>query len=160
MKKFKIELKWAVVFMASLLLWMALEKAVGLHDEHINLQQYVTMVYMVPAILIYVLALKDIKKNYYLGKMSYKQGFVSGLIISVIVTVFSPLNQWIISEVITPNYFENVIAYSVETGYYQNVEEAQAQFNLKNYIIQSTIWALGMGLITSAIVAFFVKTKS
>ena len=160
MKKFTIELKWAIIFMASLLIWMFLEKLVGLHDEHIDLHQYVTMLYMIPAILIYVLALKDVKSNFYGGKMSYKQGFISGLIISVIVTVFSPLNQWIISEVITPDYFENVIAYSVETGYHENIEDAKAQFNLETYIIQSTVWALGMGIITSAIVALFVKTKS
>lgn len=159
MKKLKIELKWAVIFMLTLLLWMVLEKVTGLHDEHIDLHPYLTMLYIIPAIWIYVLALKDKKKNFYHGKMNYKQGFVSGLIISLIVTIFSPLNQWIISELITPDYFENVIKHSVETGYHESLAEADAQFNLKSYIIQSTIWALGMGVITSAIVAFFVKSK-
>lgn len=159
MKKYTIEIKWAFIFMAVLLLWMVLERAVGLHDDYIHLHPYLTMVYIIPAIWIYVLALKDKKKNFYNGKMSYKQGFVSGVIISIIVTLFSPLNQWIISEIITPDYFNNVIAHSVETGYYLTLEEAQAQFNLKNYIIQSTVWAIGMGILTSAIVALFVREK-
>lgn len=155
-----IELKWAAIFIIVSLVWMELEKIAGLHDKHIDLQQYLTMLFMIPAILVYVLALKEKKKKDYSGRMSYKQGFISGLIITLIVTLFSPLTQWIISEIITPDYFTNVIAYSVETGYYKTIEEAQAHFNLKNYMIQSTIGAFVMGILTSAIVAFFVKTKS
>jgi hypothetical protein len=62
-------------------------------------------------------ALLDKRKNFYNGVMTYKQGFITGLIITAIVTIFSPLTQWIISNVITPDYFKNVIQYSVETGY-------------------------------------------
>lgn len=159
MKKIKIEIKWAFIFMGSLLLWMVLEKLVGLHGKHIDKHQYLTMLYVIPAIWLYVLALKDKKKNYFNGQMNFKQGFISGLIISVIVTVFSPLTQWIISNVITPEYFPNVIAYSVKTGYFKTLSEAEAYFNYKNYAMQSTIWALIMGVITSVIVAFFIKTK-
>lgn len=159
MKTIKIEIKWAFIFMGSLLLWMVLEKLVGLHGKHIDKHQYLTMLYVIPAIWLYVLALKDKKKNYFNGQMNFKQGFISGLIISVIVTVFSPLTQWIISNVITPEYFPNVIAYSVKTGYFKTLSEAEAYFNYKNYAMQSTIWALIMGVITSVIVAFFIKTK-
>ena len=92
--------------------------------------------------------------------MTYKQGFIAGLIITVIVTIFSPLTQWIISTIITPDYFKNVIEYSVKVGYHKSITDAEAQFNLSNYIIQSTVWALLMGIITTAIVAAFTKKKS
>ncbi len=36
MRKFKIEIKWAFIFIAMTLAWMALEKLVGLHDKHIK----------------------------------------------------------------------------------------------------------------------------
>lgn len=160
MKKYSIEVKWAFIFIITSLLWMVLEKISGLHDKHLDLQQYLTLLFMVPAILIYVWALKDKKKNFYNGKISFKQAFISGLIMSVIITVFSPLTQWITSEIITPDYFDNVIKYSVSTGYYKSVEEATAFFNLKNYIIQSFIFTLIMGIVTSAVVAFFVRSKS
>ena len=68
--------------------------------------------------------------------MSYKEGFISGLIISIILMIFAPLTQAITSNIITPDYFANVIQYSVETGYHTSLEEAEAYFNLKNYIIQ------------------------
>lgn len=160
MGKIKIEIKWALIFVVMTLLWMVLEKITGLHSTHLDKHLYLTNLFAIPAVLIYVLALKDKKKNYYNGLMTFKQGFISGLIISVIVMLFSPLTQWIISTIISPEYFPNVIAYSVETGYYKTVEEAESFFNLKNYMIQSVIAAIGMGVVTSAIVAFFVRTKS
>lgn len=159
MKKNKIEIKWAFVFMGTLLLWMLLEKLAGLHSTHIDKHQYLTMLYIIPAVWIYVLALKDKKNNYFNGEISFKQGFFSGLIISAIVAIFSPLTQWIISEFITPEYFPSIIEYTLETGYFKTLEEAQGYFNYKNYAIQSTIWALLMGIVTSAVVALFVKSK-
>ncbi len=160
MEKIKIELKWAMIFIGMTLLWMVLEKMLGLHSTHIDMHMYLTNLYAIPAILIYVLALKDKKKQYYKGEMTYKQGFLSGLIITVIVTLFAPLTQWIISTIITPEYFPNVIAHSVETGYHSSLEEAEAYFNLNSYILQATVGTLIMGVITSAVVAFFVRTKS
>ena len=160
MEKIKIELKWAIIFIGMTLLWMVLEKMVGLHSTHIDKHMYLTNLFAIPAILIYVLALKDKKKNYYDGQMTFKQGFLAGLIITIIVTLFAPLTQWIISTVITPEYFPNVIAHSVETGYHNSLEEAEAYFNLKSYMLQATVGTLIMGVVTAAIVAFFVRTKS
>lgn len=159
MRKFKIEIKWAFIFIAMTLAWMALEKLVGLHDKHIEKQYYLTNLYAIPAILIYVFALLDKKKNDFFGLMNYLQGLVSGIIITLIITIFTPLTQWIISYVITPEYFSNVIEASVRTGHYKSIEAAQKAFNYKNFAIQSTIFTFGMGLATSLIVAFFVKTK-
>src|SRR5690554_2986428 len=159
MEQIRIEIKWALIFVGMSLLWMLGEKLVGLHSTHIDLHMYLTNLFAIPAILVYVLALKEKKRKTYHQQMTFKQGFISGLIITLIVTLFSPLTQWIISTVITPEYFPNVIAYSVETGYHKSLAEAEAYFNLKNYIVQSTIGALVMGTITSAIVAFFLRTK-
>tara|TARA_R110001592_G_scaffold75225_2_gene227924 strand:+ start:18602 stop:19090 length:489 start_codon:yes stop_codon:yes gene_type:complete len=159
MQKFKLEIKWAFIFIAMSLLWMIIEKLTGLHSIHIDKHMYLTNLFAIPAILIYVLALKDKKKKNYFGRMSYKQGLVSGLIITVIIAIFAPLTQWITSTIITPEYFPNVIAYSVESGYHKSIEEAEAYFNLSNYIQQSVIGALIMGVLTSAIVAIFLKSK-
>ncbi|MEX2595357.1 MAG: DUF4199 domain-containing protein [Salibacteraceae bacterium] len=159
MNNYKTELKWALIFVLMSLLWMVLEKLVGLHSTHIDKHMYLTNLFAIPAIVVYVFALIDKKKKDYNGYISYKQAFVSGLIITSIVTVLSPITQWIISEVITPEYFSNVIRYSVETGYHESLEEAEAFFNLKNYIFQSVIGSFVMGIVTTAIVAVFVRSK-
>ena len=160
MKNISIEIKWALIFVGMSLLWMWLEKAVGLHSTHIDKHMYLTNLFAIPAIVIYVLALKDKKKKGYNGQMNYLQGFTSGMIITVILTLLAPVTQWITSTVITPEYFPNVIEHAVETGFYPSREEAEAQFNLQNYMVQSTIGTFVMGLVTSAVVAFFVRTKT
>ncbi len=137
---------------------MVLEKSLGWHDEFIADHAVYTNFFAIIAIAVYVLAFSDKKKNFYNGTMSYKEGFMSGVVITLIVTVFSPLTQYITSEFITPDYFTNVINYSVESGEATR-EEAEAYFNLKSYIIQATVGALILGLVTSAIVAIFFKSK-
>lgn len=159
MKKYSIEIKWTVTFITMTLLWMLFEKLAGLHSTHIDKHMYLTNLYAIPAIIVFVLALKDKKKNFYNGNMSYKQGLVSGLIISAIVAIVSPLMQWIISYIISPEYFSNVIDYSLKTGHYKTKEEAEAFFNYKNYAVQSTIAAIVMGALTTAIAMIFIKTK-
>lgn len=159
MTKYKIEIKWAFIFIASQLLWILLEKWTGLHDEYIHLHPSISMLFGLIAIFIYILALIDKRKYFYDGRMTYKKGFVSGLIITLIVTAFTPLTQWITSEVISPDYFTNIIQYSVETEKYDTVEEAEAYFNLKNYMLKNTFFALVMGVVTTTFVALFTRKK-
>ncbi|WP_268035113.1 DUF4199 domain-containing protein [Algoriphagus sp. PAP.12] len=159
MKNLRIEIKWAIIFTLSMLGWMFFEKTMGWHDEKIADHATYTNFFAIPAILIYVFALLDKKKNFYSGVMSYKQGVISGLIITAFVTVLSPLAQYITSTVITPDYFPNVIEYAVSSGKMTQAD-AEAYFNINSYMIQSVIGALVMGLVTSLIVAIFVKSKS
>lgn len=91
--------------------------------------------------------------------MSYKQGLISGIILSLIIALLSPLTQWITSNIITPEYFPNVIKRLVGLGYYKTSAEAEANFNYKNYAIQGAIGALGMGIVTTAIASIFLRTK-
>lgn len=158
MKKFSIEIKWGIIFSVVSLLWMFLEKGLGWHDENISQHAIYTNLFAIVAIVLYVLALLDKRKNFYNGTMTWSQGFVSGIVISTVVAVLSPLAQYITHELITPDYFENVIEYSVESGAMKR-EAAEEYFNLTSYIIQSFFFALVVGVVTSAIVAYFVKRK-
>lgn len=158
MGKIKIEIKWALIFVLMTLVWILLERLAGLHDVNIDKHPIFTNFIAIPAIAIYIFALLDKRKNFYKGVMSYKQGFISGLIITLIVTILSPLTQYITSSFITPDYFNNAIKYAVENNLL-SLQEAEGYFNLKSYIIQGLIGAPLMGIITSAIVAFFTKSK-
>ena len=107
-----------------------------------------------------VLALKEKKEKFYNGKITYKQGLISGIILSLLIALMSPITQWITTYIITPEYFPNVIKRSVEIGYYKTTAEAQANFNYKNYAIQGAIATLIMGIITTAIVMIFLRAKN
>lgn len=160
MNNIKIEIKWAIIFSLIGLLWMVLEKLSGLHGKYIDYHLYLTNLFAIPAIIVMVMALKDKKKNFYDGQINYKQGLVSGIVLSVIIALISPLTQWITSYVITPEYFPNVIKRSVEIGYFKTTAEAEANFNYSNYAIQGAIGALVMGIVTTAIAMIFIRTKT
>jgi hypothetical protein len=160
MKTISIEIKWALIFSAVTLFWMTGEKVAGLHDKYIDYHVYLTNLFAIPAIIMMVLALREKKKQVYNGKMTYRQGLISGIIISAIIALLGPLTQWITSYVITPEYFPNVIKRSVELGYYKTTEEAAANFNYKNYAIQSSIGAIIMGIATTAIAMIFIRSKN
>jgi hypothetical protein len=156
MKNFKIEIKWALIFVAMMLLWMLLERLFGLHGRNIEYHPLVTNFVVIPAILIYVLALLDKRRKDFNGQMSYLQGFTSGVIITIFVTILSPLTQIITSLVITPDYFTNMIDYAVLTGTMSR-PEAEAYFNLNNYLMQTIMFTPIMGIATSAVVAIFTR---
>ncbi|HSL88001.1 MAG TPA: DUF4199 domain-containing protein [Ignavibacteriaceae bacterium] len=158
MKNIKIEIKWAIFFFVMMLLWMVLEKLAGLHDANIDKHHIFTNFVAIPAIAVYVFALLDKRRNFYNGIMSYKQGFISGLIITLIVTVLSPLTQYITSTIITPDYFKNIIEYSVKENKMTR-DDAESYFNLSGYIIQTIIFTPVMGIITTAIVTILTRSK-
>lgn len=158
MKKYSIELKWAVIFAGMSLLWMLLERLAGLHSTHIDKHPIYTNFIAIPAIAIYVFALLEKRRKDYNGVMTWKQGFISGLIITLIVTVLSPLTQVITAEIITPDYFSNAIEYAVSNGKLTRAA-AEQYFNLGSYIVQGLIGAPVMGIVTSAVVALFVRKK-
>ncbi len=159
MKSIGTEIRWGIIFVVMTLLWMVMEKLGGFYSALIQYHPIVTNFIAIPAILVFVLALRDKKIKDYNGQMTYKQGFICGAIITAIVTVISPLTQLIVSSVIAPEYFPNIIAYSVQTGK-MTLQEANDYFNLTNYIVQGLFGAPVMGIITTAIVAIFIRTKT
>ncbi len=106
MKKFSIEIKWTILFFVISLLWMVGERVTGLHDTHIEKHAFVSNLFALVAVVIYVFALLDKRKNFYDGKMNWIQGFITGLIISFGVALLTPLSQYLTIAVITPHFFE------------------------------------------------------
>ena len=158
MKNFSIELKWAINFSIATLLWMILEKSVGLHDKNIEHYLLYSSFFGIVAIVLYFFAMLDKKKNYFKGNMTWREGFTSGIILSFIIALLCPLVQYVIFTYITPHFFENFIALAVSKKS-STPEQAAAYFNLKSYVLQSIFGALSMGVITSALVALIIKTK-
>lgn len=159
MHQIRIEVKWAIIFSLMTLAWMVLERISGLHGKYIDYHLYLTNLFAIPAILVMVMALRDKKASFYSGKMSYKQGLISGIILSAFIAILSPITQWITSYIITPEYFPTVIQRSVELGYYGTIAEAEANFNYMNYARQGLLGALVMGIATTALAMIFIRTK-
>ncbi|MBD3629527.1 DUF4199 domain-containing protein [Cyclobacterium sp.] len=158
MKKHQTEIKWGIIFGLMSLLWMVLERMAGLHDQYIEQHAIYTNFVAIPAIAIYVLGLLEKRKKYYGGSMTYGQGFKTGLIITLVVTLLTPLTIWLTLALITPDFLENARSYAVESGKMEQ-QAAEAYFSQGNYMIQSIVGAPIMGILTTAIVALFTRKK-
>lgn len=155
MSKISLELRWAVIFAISILVWMLIERLTGLHGERIDQHYIYTNLFAIVAIVIYVLALQS-KRAQLGGIMSWKQGFIAGVIISLVIAILSPLVSYLGHTFVSPDYFPNIIAHSVAIEAMTQAE-AEAFFNLQSYMVQSAVFAFVVGVVTSAIVAVFVK---
>ncbi|RUO20826.1 DUF4199 domain-containing protein [Aliidiomarina iranensis] len=156
--QYKIEIKWGVIFTLAMLAWMLIERLVGLHSTHIAVHPIYTNIFAIIAIIIYVLALQQKRDQDFGGKMNWAQGFITGIYVTIVVAILSPLTQLIIHFVITPHFFTNAATHAVEMGH-MSANDAALYFSLTNYLVQSFVGAAIMGIITSAVVALFVRKK-
>ncbi|ACU03986.1 DUF4199 domain-containing protein [Pedobacter heparinus] len=157
MERYKIELKWAFTFAVMTLLWTLVEELGGLHDKHIDRQPVFGAFILVPAVVIYVMALKAKRKEYG-GTFTYKQVFFSGLLLSLFIGLFSIATSVINLKIISPHYLSNAAKHAVATGNVK-IEEANQQYAMWGFIISSAIAAVINGIIITAIVMLFLKDR-
>src|SRR5699024_7245052 len=134
-----------------------MENKMGLHGPRIDQHAKYSYIFGGIALLLYILALRDKRDNFYNGFMNWQQGCVSGVIISVIIALFSPLSQLIVHKIIAPSYFQNAIAHGISQG--GNEEFLTTYYSLKTKIIQSFMESLSLGIIASALIAYFVRKE-
>jgi hypothetical protein len=154
----KLEVKWALIFSIVSLTWALVEKLGGFHDARLEQHPWFTMLFFFPAVAMYVFAIRD-KRKQLGGAISFKQAFMFGLGVTVIVAALSPLLQWVVQRVISPNYFSNVIKFSVDTGR-MTQQQAESFFNLNSYMLQASIGALVAGVATTLVLAAIMRSKS
>jgi len=89
--------------------------------------------------------------------MTFLQGLLSGMLITLVVVVLTPLSQFLSHGLISPAYFPNIIQLTVNSGK-MTLPEAEAYFNLMNYTKMSVFFATGMGILTTVVVMIFMKS--
>ncbi len=154
----KTELKWGVIFAVMGLVWLTLEYLVGLHTRFIAWHPILTNLVAIPSVIVMVLAILE-KRRVLGGAISFKQAFLCGFGVSLVVAVLSPLTQFIFHRLINPGFFENAIRAGVEQGK-TTLAEAQAFFNLPSYMLQSVFAAIIIGSITSLVIAAMIKKEA
>ncbi len=157
MKNYSIEIKWALRFTLLTLAWSIGEKAIGLHDVHIENYGLCSLLFVVPAFLFFYLALAEKKKYFYTNSITWLQGLVCGAVISLIIALLNPLTQLVIYKSISPDFFDNMIDYKVK--HKMSLKTAQEVFNLKSYITQTTLSNLSYGFTTGALVSLLIRNK-
>jgi len=153
----KTEIKWGLIFTLVALLWVLLERLTGLHDKYIQLHPLLSILFAIPAVVMMVMAIRERRRELG-GGVTFKQAFLCGLGVSVVIALLAPLAQYLTQNFITPNYFTNAINYSVQKGL-QTREQAELYFSLKSYILQASLSGLVIGVITSLILAVTMRSK-
>lgn len=153
----RIELKAAMLISLLMLLWLSLEFMVGLHDVFIAYHPYVTMLALIIPVVVtrYALLSKKEEQN---GHITYRQAFVSGLIIALMCTVLAVPMHYIFHYLINPDFFDNMIHYAVANKK-STPEQAAQYFNFQSYLMQSIGGTIIFGLLVAVIAAYFVRTK-
>ena len=107
-------------------------------------------------LIIFYLAIKQKRDQYYNGIMTWQQGMISGSVISTIIAVLSPLITYISVYFISPDYFQNAIEYSVKFKD-MKPETAESFFSINFYLLQAVFGSLAMGIVTSAVMAWILR---
>ncbi len=158
MKKFSIEFKWAAIYMVISLLWTFLERTAGLHHENIANYAFVSLLFGVFGFALYWMCIFDKKANYYKGMMDWTRGFLSGLTLTVIIAVLSPLTTFVALEYVSPDFLDNMRRhYSAANSI--SASASQSMFTLQGQIMQSIFTVMSMGVVASAIIAWFARSK-
>lgn len=158
MKKFSIEFKWAAIATLAALFWMILEKALGFHGEKIRYEMGFTMLFNLLIVIYYWLAIRQKKQEYYNNDMTWLKAFVSGLVLTVMISFFYPLVQYIAYNQLTPNFMELFQEALLKDGR-MSLEDAQKNSNFDLFLRNAVFNNLSFGVVYSAIIAYFMQTK-
>lgn len=157
MSQYRIEIKWAIIYAAVVMAWFLGERIAGLHGRYIALQGDISLLLLIPIIVVYSFANMDKKRRFYKGEMTYLQGFLSGLRLTVCILIITPFTQLISSYLISPDFFNRMIDFSVKTG---NLTPGQArrQFSYGNFVFTNLLAEIITGVPISAFVPIWTKS--
>ena len=157
LNKNKLEIKYGVVIGVLVVIWLLLEYIIGLHNKHHDIFLIVTnLVLIIPVVGIYKALSR--KKNIILnGTLTFSQGFISGLKISILYALIGGLGQYLYHKFINPFYFDLMISKSQEKGVSTN--QAENYFNVYSYVSSVVFSYLIFGIIVSLIISLILRTK-
>lgn len=153
MNKYAIEIKWSIIFAVVYLLWLYVEKFLGFHSLKAVQEPIFNLLFIPISVLIIFLGIKEKKKVVHQNTMEWKEGFASGIILSLLVSVTTTLVVYVFFTTISPDFFELAIAQTKKT------EAAKLSFNLPTFIKNNIFDKLSFGVVIAAIMSFVLKTK-
>jgi hypothetical protein len=89
--------------------------------------------------------------------MSWQQGLLSGVILAIFAMILTPSALYFSLKYINPDFFTNMINYSVSKG--MKLENAQAMFSTTAYMIFASFGTFSFGIIFAALASSIVKSK-
>lgn len=151
--------RWAGLNALLFLGWMLMERLAGFHSTRLEQQPLVGALILLPTLMLYVLAIREVKRNCPAHQWNWKQGFFAGCLLTVFIVLLSPLNYVITESLISPRYFVNLVEYTVSHGVMTR-EQALQQFNVGYYSRTSIVAGSLFGLMFSAVIVLFMTKRA
>jgi len=130
----------------------------GFHSTYIDKHVMVSKFFSFPAVIIMVQNIMNKRKELG-GKITFGQAFQSGFLMTLVIAALTPAVYFLFLSFINPGYFEAFRNYAVESKL-ATAEQAASDFNMKTFLVQSIISAIVMGVLSSAIIGIFARTKT
>lgn len=124
----KLELKWVTIIFVVHIVWHIFERVLGFYGDRSAYEEFAGFGFLLVYSLLMLLAIFNLKSRNG-GLLNRRQGFLSGLFISLIMVVLSPLMVAILAFGIQPDYFNIMIANALENGEYQAYEAAALEYS-------------------------------
>lgn len=156
--QYRIEMKWGLIFSAVSLVWALIGKAFAFDSDRIEYNQVFNTLILIPAVVVYWLAAIDKRNNFYGGHISFKKSFISGMMVTLFISLFGILTTLIATKLISPQLFDNLIAYTTANNLMTRLE-AINQFSLTTYIVTGILAGPVTGLVFSVLVSLIIPKK-
>jgi len=161
-----LELKWGIIIGLAGTVWLYFSCYMGMHSNGMGQIQVMTLIGIGISLLGYIFGLKAIKKQE--PELEYLEGVKSGAIIAGIEAAIAVVKQVGYFKFVNPGWTEYMVgetklhyeklgASKVELE--EHVVAAWKLFSFKNYMFQSALTAVVLGIIFSAIIMLFLKGR-
>ncbi|MTG98302.1 MULTISPECIES: DUF4199 domain-containing protein [Myroides] len=159
MRNFSIEFKWAAIATLAALVWMFVVKSLGFHSvEKIRFEVLLEILFNFILILFYWLGIRQKKKEFYNGIITWQKAFLSGLVMCILITFFYPMIQYITFNQVTPEFMDT-LTQAIVTQTNIPLEEAQKNATFDIFLRNGVTNNLSFGVVIIAVVSYFQQTK-
>ena len=151
-------------------LWLLMEYALGLHDKYITYDPFIFwIVIIIPVVGIYW-ALKAKRDRFYEGKISFLQALTTGGMITLVVSLITPLFTWLYVAVVNDKFFIKHIDHEREmiqqlglndaTVIEQRLLEANQKYSVLNYLFNSFLFAFIVCAVLTVLISAMIQKNT
>ena len=160
----KTELKYGLIAGIGVSVYVLLEYFLGFHTTYPEIGQYSGYFSAIIPIFAILYAIKEKRNRYFNGYITFGQGFITGLIVTVISAFIITGFFVIYNDFINPEGLKYISSWRAEQMRLENIPEEEIVASIEEYnamynplVIFSGTFV--MGLLITAILAFLLRRK-
>lgn len=158
MRYIKVEIKWTIIAILTIIVWASLERIFGFHGKYIDYYTIASSLVVIPLAFIFYYALKEKGRIIFAQKMLYDQALGTGLMLTMFIILLLPLAHLLQTTVISPHYLDSMKRFSIETHVY-SAEDADKNFSFGGSLLHQILFFSISGAVISLIVGGIISKK-